>query len=73
MATGAEVQREAAERRKAMAALLSSPPGQDLLKELAAEFDPDDVTGKDSQETAYNLGARHVYRMLLNLSKESHT
>jgi hypothetical protein len=46
---------------------LSSPTGTKLLTELATDFDPDDISGPSVESTYFNLGARHVYRVLKTL------
>jgi hypothetical protein len=54
-------------RRAAFKKMFSTATGQEVLTELEKEFDGDDITGKTVEETYFNLGARHVVRLLKRL------
>tara|TARA_R110002020_G_scaffold170207_2_gene359574 strand:- start:7534 stop:7728 length:195 start_codon:yes stop_codon:yes gene_type:complete len=47
-----------------MQAVLESPDGELLMKELAAMWDTFGLIGNDPQETGYKVGQRDAYKFI---------
>lgn len=67
MADAKSVMAQAEKEKSAMGRLLLSADGARLMTELETEFDGDNMVASSVEMTYFNLGARHVYRLLKNL------
>ena len=70
MTTAAEVLEKRKALKKRLGDFFNSDAGKELLKDLTAAFDPDDLRGTTPDDTFFNLGARSVVRYLKALRDE---
>lgn len=49
-------------------ATFATPQGRELIEQLRAQFDGDELLGDSPEETYFNLGARWLFRELVFLA-----
>jgi hypothetical protein len=62
-----EIRREFIEAHAGLGRLLASPDGGELVSYLEARFFNGDLMGDTPEETAFNLGAREVVRVMRDI------